>query len=236
MEKCDPNKTYYKLTDEKHQTYNKTQWFEGMTRRPLLSTLEQPQPLCSSAWIHVYDSPHIAVIMNYKHARFENPVLWECKCSGYTLDDLGMKRGVKSCTTIKQIPLPEISLETRIEFAIRCVLQICKVPDLPGHRREEEEKFVNWAEKWLSGEDRTEGSAQHIYWSAKLYWSAKRPGWTVAEAAHCFALQQEPPPFSLLIPNVDYICNLITASVYAIATNTSDHNLIGNQIKEFFGE
>ena len=41
------------------------------------------------------------------------------------------------------------------EFAIRCTLLVYRAPD-----------FVAWAERWLSGEDRTRESAEAAAWSA----------------------------------------------------------------------
>ena len=66
---------------------------------------------------------HIAVIMNPAHANFPNPQLWEAQ-GIILLDDDGLKCGVKTLTTIKQIPLPQITTEQRIHFAILCALEV----------------------------------------------------------------------------------------------------------------
>jgi hypothetical protein len=58
---------------------------------------------------------------------------------------------------IREITLPEITTEQRVEIAIRVALTCYDDPT-----------FVGWAEKWLSGEDRSIGSA-HAALYAALY-------------------------------------------------------------------
>src|SRR3990167_1746146 len=136
----------YKLTDKNGQTYGGCQWGPNVSHEAV-----GIGPLCSVGWIHVYDNPIKAVLLNPIHANFNEKTmkLWECEVSGQMLDDLGRKLGVQKCTTIKEIPVPVISLNRRIEIAIKCTLAVYK-----------EASFVQWANDCLSGKDRSKGSAR----------------------------------------------------------------------------
>src|SRR5690348_8814111 len=141
----------YKLTDQKFQTYGGCQWGEGVTHET-----DGKGSLCGPGWLHVYDSPELAVLLNPIHANFQNPVLWKCRVSGNTKNDRGLKRGYTKVTTLKQIDLPSFSLEQRIKFTIFCALSVCKNKD-----------FAVWAKNWLSGEDRSYAAAEAAYAAAR---------------------------------------------------------------------
>lgn len=149
----------YKLTDENGQTgqahNNNTQWGENVTH-----TTSGEGELCTSGWIHVYDDPILAVILNPIHTNFESPRLWECECTGAMKEDRGLKFGVSSCTTLKEIPLPEITINQKIAFEILCSLEVYK-----------SKSFEQWANNWLTGADRsarvTEAAA-----AARVEWAA----------------------------------------------------------------
>jgi hypothetical protein len=64
----------------------------------------------------------------------------------------GLKYASKSQTLIKELIVPEISLEQRIEFGIRVVKLVCK-----------DTKWNNWADNWLDKSDRTRESAHVAY-------------------------------------------------------------------------
>ena len=136
----------YKLTDSNGQTKNNTQWGIGVTH----SAVGSLKVLCSSGWIHFYKDPILAIIMNPIHANFNNPKLWECETSGKHLHE-PLKSGCKTLTTIKEIPIPKISNVQKVIFAILCAKKIYKA-----------KKWNAWADKWISGEDRTETSADAI--------------------------------------------------------------------------
>ena len=135
----------YKLTDENGQTQNNTQWGENVSHS---ASGESGQPLCSKGWIHFYTNPFLAVLMNPSHAFFTSPRLWEAESSGEELHE-PLKSGSKTLTTLKEIPLPEISFSQRIAFGILCGKEVCK-----------NKEWNAWADKWLSGEDRTTESAE----------------------------------------------------------------------------
>jgi CTP synthase (UTP-ammonia lyase) len=77
----------------------------------------------------------------------QHPLLWECETTAPVAQD-GLKVGVKSCTTIKTIPLPKITRQQKIKFAILCAKQVCK-----------NKKWNTWADTWLSGKDRSKAAA-----------------------------------------------------------------------------
>jgi len=133
----------YKLTDQNGQTKNNTQWGPNIIH----SSTGNDKSLCSNGWIHFYKDPLISILMNPVHADFESPKLWECETSGEHLHE-ALKSGCKTLTTIKEIPVPEISNVQRIAFGILCVKEIYK-----------NKEWNDWADKWLSGEDRSKESA-----------------------------------------------------------------------------
>ena len=129
----------YKLTDEDNQTRNNTQWGENVTHE----AMGNGKKLCTDGWIHFYEDPLVAMMMNPIHASFNNPHLWEAEAEGEVLRE-ATKSGCKKLTTLKQIPLPEITLTQRVAFGILCALEVCA-----------EESFREWAKNWLSGKDRS---------------------------------------------------------------------------------
>jgi len=146
----------YKLTDENGKTYRGCEWGPGVSH-----SASGTGELCSTGWIHVYDSPWVAVMMNSYYADFENPRLWECEVSGNELNDHGLKRGVQKCMTVREIPMPVLTTEQRVEIAIRCALHGCT-----------DDSFTRWAERWLDGTNRSIDMA----WAAWTVMSEKTIG------------------------------------------------------------
>ena len=137
----------YKLTDQEFFTRNNTLWGENVTHET-----SGEGKLCSEGWLHYYHHPLLAILLNPIHADISNPILWEAEAEGKQLNDRGLKGGCTKLTTIKQITLPEITLEQRVEFAIRCAMEVYK-----------NENWLTWAKKWISGEDRSQKSAHDAY-------------------------------------------------------------------------
>ena len=133
----------YKLTNEKYQTYGATQWGPGITHR-----VSGDGDLCGPGWIHAYTHPLLAVLLNPIHAGFGNPILWLGDGDVGKMD-YGLKVGCTRFTTIKVVSLPQIFVEQKVCFGILCALVVCFDP-----------AFVDWANKWLTGEDRSEAAAR----------------------------------------------------------------------------
>lgn len=139
--------TAYKLTNQFGKSHSETQWGENVTH-----TTNGGGELCGAGWLHYYEHPLLAVLLNPVHADFWPARLWECRPEGSIKHDRGLKSGCTQLTTLREIPLPEVTPEQRVRFAIFCALAVNRSP-----------AFVAWAEKWVSGADRTGESAE---WAA----------------------------------------------------------------------
>ena len=160
---------YYKLTTQEGKTRNETQWGENISHE---ATGDIKQGLCSDAWIHAYTHPLLAVLMNPAHAMIKNPIHWEGKGEGEAKFE-PLKCGFRKFTTLRQIPLPEVTDVQKIAFGILCVKEVYKDPS-----------WNQWADKWLSGEDRTKSSA---YAASSAASSAARAAANAAYAADAYA-------------------------------------------------
>ena len=160
--------TVYKLTRQNMQTQNDMQWVLGV---PNTATGEG-NGLCTDGVLHYYYSAAEAVLFNLIHGNYSNPRLFEAETPEEVATD-GLKGGCKTLTLIKEILLPEISTEKRVEFAIRCALQVYK-----------DESFVQWANQWLEGTDRSREAARAAE-AAEAAWAAEaaRAAAWAAEAA-----------------------------------------------------
>ena len=134
----------FKLTDSNGQTYGGIQWGEGVTHE---GTGEGE--LCGPGWIHAYTDPVLAVMLNPIHAEFTNPRLWEAE-GEVSKTDFGLKVGCRRLTTVRELQLPEVSIEQRIRFGILCA-KLVMVNDTTG--------WNLWADRWLNGTDRTARAA-----------------------------------------------------------------------------
>jgi hypothetical protein len=137
-------RTLYKLTDENLTTQNNTKWVLGEWKE----TDGIQQSLCNSSWLHVYKDPYIAALIYPAHMTYDNPRCFRAEGDGKFLSD-GTKCGVTKLRLVEEIPLPTITTEQRIKIAILCTMEIYK-----------EEQFTRWANDWLSGKDRSVGTAR----------------------------------------------------------------------------
>ena len=136
----------YKLTDSCGKTHNGTQWGPGISHS---GTGEGE--LCGPGWIHAYEHPLVAVLMNPIHANFPNPRLWEAE-GEIAIRDGQLKCGCKTLTTVREIPLPKITTEMRVRFAILCAREAATA-DAAW------KEWEAWTDRWLSGGDRSGASA-----------------------------------------------------------------------------
>jgi hypothetical protein len=154
----------FKLTDKNGCTHGDTQWGRGVTHT---ATGDESQDLCTDAWIHAYESPYLAVLLNPIHGNFASPRLWTC--SGMIgKRDGQLKVGCRELTTIEEIPLPIITTEQRVTFAIRCAMAVYHEPS-----------FLAWAQQWFSGEKSLRAAADA--------WAAEAAAWADAWAADAAA-------------------------------------------------
>ena len=150
----------YKITDENGQTRhenNVCQWGEGITN----SAKGNGKELCSDGFIHFYSDKYTAVFLNPIHGNY-NPAqmrMFECEAEEPIIDD-NLKYGTKTLTTIREIEVPTLTPEQRIEIGIRSAM----TPN-----------FVKWAERWLDESDRTAKSkAAEAAWMAEAAWEAAK--------------------------------------------------------------
>lgn len=133
----------YKLTDQDHKTRagydNETQWGEGIEHS---AKGDASEDLCSDGWLHAYTDFLLAVLLNPVHANIRKPVLWEAE--GYVGKSDGCKVGCRKLKTVRIIPLPKVTIEQRVRFAILCVKQIYA-----------DAQWNAWADTWLIGKDRS---------------------------------------------------------------------------------
>ena len=134
----------YKLVTQDFKTRagerNETVWTIG-TKHTALGD----GSLYTDGVIHSYESPELAVLLNPIHAAIKEPRLIEIECSDLIAND-GLKGGHKSATMIREIPLPTISQEQRVIFAILCVRSIPNRAQIAA--------WEDWADNYLSGTDR----------------------------------------------------------------------------------
>ena len=157
--------TLYKLTDSEGQTHGggtvNIQWGPGVTHE---AAGPADGPLCSASWIHAYEHPLLAVLLNPIHANLKNPQLWACKGEIGNRDG-PLKCGCRALTTVELLPLPQITTEQKVRFSIGCAWPRAS------------ESWKKWATDWLSGKDRTAEAAR----------AAAAAAWAAAEAAEAAA-------------------------------------------------
>ena len=134
---------YYKLLTQKMTSYHDTEWKLNKT----ITIEKEGVEMCTDQVLHCCNHPLLAVVFNPIHANIKNPKLFEISVDKIVNTD-GLKFASKSQTLIKEIPLPEISTEQKIEFGIKVAKTVYK-----------EENWNLWADKWLNGEDRSKESA-----------------------------------------------------------------------------
>jgi len=141
--------------------------------------------LCSKHWLHFYHTTDLAVLLQPLHTKYNPFVLYEAEVRGKMKDDNGLKVCYTEARLIKPIETPVWTTPQRIAFGIYCALAVYR-----------EESFVEWAENWLSGKDR---SARSAAWSAahvarSTGWSAARSAaWSAARSAAWSAAGVAPP-------------------------------------------
>ena len=101
---------------------------------------------------------------------FDGLVLWACGGDGEFKRDGQLKCGVTRLTTIQKIQLPVIPTERRVKFAILCAKKVCA-----------DARWNAWADRWLSGEDRSREAAESAWVAAES--AMNRETEAAAEAA-----------------------------------------------------
>lgn len=141
---------YYKLLTQDLKSHNNTQWELNV---PV--TINIPgNTMCTDQVLHCYNHPLLAVIFNPIHAAISDPRLFEIEVDEIVASD-GLKFASKSQTLIKELSIPEITLQQKIEFGIRVAKLVYK-----------DSTWNLWADNWLNGSDKSKESAIAAYNSA----------------------------------------------------------------------
>lgn len=153
-----PRYKLYKLTDENYQSGTApdctvTQWGPGVTHET-----NGYGDLCGPGWLHACEHPLLAALLCPLHfSDCDGLVLWECDGDGEIKRDGQLKCGVTRLTTVRQIPLLLVTTEMCVRFAILCAKKVC-----------ENKAWNEWADKWLSGEDRSDRAASAAWVAAEV--------------------------------------------------------------------
>lgn len=157
----------YKITDKDNCTNSgRTLWGENVTlKREGKGELD----LLPKRVLRCYRDPYLAVFMSPIYDKYNPIKLWEAETTIIIYDD-GTMSDVRELTTIRQIPLPELTIEQRVKIAAKCALQVCN----------EGTKLFDWSLEWVTGTNRSSASA----WDAAIDAKATNPiVWRAAGAA-----------------------------------------------------
>lgn len=140
----------YKLTDAQGRTRagenNEMMWAVGVEHK----TAGTGTRLCTTDVIHAYEHPLIAALMNPIHADFNPATMRLWRCEGEIVAREGqLKCGVHALKVVEEMTVPSLTTEQRIEFAVLCAKTVCS-----------DKAWTVWADKWLSGEDRSAEAAR----------------------------------------------------------------------------
>ena len=182
---------YYKLLSKEMTSYNNTKWEIGVP----ISILKKGNTMCSDEVLHCYNHPFLAAFLNPIHVNIKEPFLFEISVDEIVNTD-GLKFASKSQTLLKEIPLPEISREQKIEIAIRITKTVNK-----------NEKWNLWADEWLSGKDRSKESAR-TYAAYAAYAADYAAYAAYAAAAYAYVYADKNEFNAQLINIVESVCNI----------------------------
>ena len=166
----------YKLTDGQGRTRagedNELTWAVGVAHK----TAGTGTRLCTADVIHAYEHPLIAVLMNTVHAMLNPATMRLFVAEGEIVAREGeLKCGVHALKIVEEIPVPTLTTEQRVKFAILCAKCVCT-----------DVAWNAWADKWLSSDDRSAEAAEATAWAAEATaWAAEAAAaaWAAAEAA-----------------------------------------------------
>jgi hypothetical protein len=162
---------YYKLLSQKMTSHNDTKWELNAPIKILKPGIE----MCSDQVLHCYNHPLLASFLNPIHGNISNPRLFLIEVDEIVNND-GLKFASKSQTILEEIPYIDISLEKGIEIGIRVTKTVYK-----------DKSWNEWADRWLSGTDRSRESARYAYSVAHVAHVASAAAYYAAHAASAAA-------------------------------------------------
>lgn len=207
--------TYIKLTREDGTTRKGMRWDVGVTNR----ATGAGNRLCSDGVLHVYDTPEQAAFMRFAHCDSYTRA-WEVESEDEGVTD-GTKRGSKSCTVVQEIQLPKITTEQRVEIAVRASLLVYA-----------DAAYAEWANKWLSGEDRT---AKAAYAAAEAASHAANAAYAAHAAANAAAYSVANTAYAVNAAHAASISAYAAARAADNAAYAAGHVDLQSIIKEVLG-
>jgi len=165
-------KIRYKLSSQDKTTRNGYKlpdngfWFEA-------EDITSPPKPCTNTVLHHYADPHLALLFNPVHASIENPRLFEIEIDD-EIDTDGLKGWCRKQRIIRELPIPEITTEQRVAFAICCA-------EPYGSASADWQK---WATNWMSGTDRSSYAAYAAYAAANAAANATYAAYAAYAAAN----------------------------------------------------
>jgi len=134
----------YKLTRQDRTTRGRFKYPPKGSRLPELGGKGE---LCSKHWYHGYAHPLLAVLHAPIHVPTDYTKMIEIEVPEVYAPDQ-MKLGFTTGIVGRVIPLPKITLEQKIRYAIGGACSVCQ-----------KKSFRKWADDWISGKDRSEEAA-----------------------------------------------------------------------------
>ena len=195
----------YKLTDEQGRTRagedNELTWAVGVAHK----TAGTGTRLCTADVIHAYEHPLIAVLMNPVHADFDPATMRLFVAEGEIVArEVQLKCGVHALKIVEEIAVPTLTTAQRVKFAILCAKQVCK-----------DAAWNAWADKWLSGENRSEAAAWEAARAAaaeaaraaawEAAWASEAAAWEAAWASEAVAARAAASSASRAATKLDLI-------------------------------
>lgn len=132
--------------------------------------------LCGPGWLHAFPTLLLAVLHKPACLSEEYNVLCEIEYEGCVRDE-GFKLGATRMRPLRQIEPPQVTTEQIVEYAIRVSQEALCLADVSIP------VWKTWAEKWLSGEDRTAHVAADAARAAAYAALAARAAALAADAA-----------------------------------------------------
>lgn len=167
----------YKFTDTDNYTRRGKEgeqlWAPGVE-----VTVEWGEKLCARGCLHAYRDPLLAVFMDPVHGCYlPRAKLWTGE--GNVRKDDGTKLGCDKIVISREHEIPKVGTMQQVRFGILATQEVCNSPE-----------WCMWAERWLSGEDRSQDAARFTYNRIDIWATAARA--TIRAAIRADALMHCP--------------------------------------------
>ena len=190
------HQTIYKLTDENMQTCNEFQW---ELNKPY--TTEGNGPLCSDKWLHAYTDPVLPAFLNPIHADFPKETMRLFRGTGVVgATDCGLMVGCTQITLEEELKPQNPTQTQNVAFGILCAIHTLDNTQLAFYTKNQ---WLQWANKFLSGEDREPITADRLRihlasYGGNFFYTAAYPALSAAQWCGFFSFEHLPPNYAAL--------------------------------------